>query len=340
MTRFFTDNNDRLGKKEKRMHPDLDRRRYLKKITRICCASLVGMFAIASAPLMAQSAYSVAPITTPIQEQRQVGSVRLVGDFRQGGLAWGQITGNKITGSSDGWQVRMDTQNVPVDPQGRFLLGFHRDEPENVELVITDPTGQAQIHNLVISAREYDIQRINGLPKKMVSPIAPATLKRIKQDSQDARQARTRVAFTDIQNQPFIWPAKGRISGVYGSQRILNGKPRTPHYGWDIAAKTGTKVVAPAKGKVTLIKDMYYSGWTILIDHGYGLSSAFLHLDTVTIQQGQTVGQGEVIGTIGKSGRATGPHLDWRMNWFTRRVDPALVTGAYPGWTILGKARK
>ena len=308
---------------------------YLKKITRICCASLVILCAIGGTPVMAQSAYSVAPTTMPIQEQRQIGSVYLVGDFRQGGLAWGKIQGGS---SSKEWQIRMDTQNVPVDPQGRFLLGFHRDEPETVELVITDPSGQTEIHKLAITSRDYDIQRINGLPKKMVSPIAPATLKRIKQDSQDARQARTRVDFTDIQSQSFIWPAKGRISGVYGSQRILNGKPRTPHYGWDIAAKTGTKVVAPADGTVTLIKDMYYSGWTILIDHGYGLSSAFLHLDKVMLQPGQTVRQGEVIGTIGKSGRATGPHLDWRMNWFTRRVDPALVTGAYPGWTILGKA--
>ena len=128
------------------------------------------------------------------------------------------------------------------------------------------------------------------------------------------------------------WPAKGRISGVYGSQRILNGKPRQPHYGIDIAAPTGTPVVAPADAVVTLVHDdMYYTGGTIILDHGHGLTSAMLHMHTIAVRVGDRLRKGDPIGTVGKSGRATGPHLDWRINLFEARLDPALLVPPMPG---------
>ena len=121
-------------------------------------------------------------------------------------------------------------------------------------------------------------------------------------------------------------PVSGRISGIYGSQRILNGEPRQPHYGIDIAAPRGTPVTAPAAGRVTLVRDLYFSGWTLLITHGMGLNAAFLHLDTVAVNEGEEVARGQVIGTVGSTGRSTGPHLDWRLDWQGRRLDAALVS--------------
>ena len=129
----------------------------------------------------------------------------------------------------------------------------------------------------------------------------------------------------------FQWPVEGRISGVYGSQRILNGIPKRPHFGIDIAAPAGTPIRAPAVGLVTLAADdHYYTGGTVILDHGHGLTSAFLHLQEVRVAPGQTVAQGEVIGTLGATGRATGPHLDWRINWFDQRLDPAFFVPPMP----------
>ena len=163
----------------------------------------------------------------------------------------------------------------------------------------------------------------------MVTP--PATvLARIKSDRDAVRTARQREAPLGDFWRGFDWPALGRISGIYGSQRILNGQPRQPHYGIDIAAPTGTPVYAPASGVVTLVKDLYFSGWTVLIAHGLGVNSSFLHLDRVDADTGMMVERGGLIGTIGATGRATGPHLDWRIDWQGRRIDPGLLVGAMP----------
>jgi murein DD-endopeptidase MepM/ murein hydrolase activator NlpD len=163
----------------------------------------------------------------------------------------------------------------------------------------------------------------------MVTP--PATvLARIKSDSDAVRAARQRQAPLGDFWRGFDWPALGQISGIYGSQRILNGQPRQPHYGIDIAAPTGTPVYAPASGLVTLVKDLYFSGWTVVIAHGLGVNSSFLHLDQVDVKPGMMVERGGLIGTIGATGRATGPHLDWRIDWQGRRIDPGLLVGAMP----------
>lgn len=141
-----------------------------------------------------------------------------------------------------------------------------------------------------------------------------------------ARQHRDNHAYYA---QGFTWPAKGRISGVYGSQRVLNGKPRNPHFGLDIAAPDGTEVFAPADGLVTLTHpDMLLSGGTIILDHGQGLSSTFLHLSKILVEAGAFVKQGDLIALIGSTGRASGPHLDWRMNWLDRRVNPQPLLSA------------
>ena len=224
-----------------------------------------------------------------------------------------------------GAEVVFHGRAVRVSQPGQFLIGFGRDDTGPFELEVRHPTGAITRRSLPIEARQYNIQRIDGLPKKMVTP-PPELLVRIREEGAKVREAR---AFDTAELDlfvPFAWPAQGPISGVYGSQRILNGEPRQPHFGVDIAASTGTPVRAPAGGDIRLAEpDLYYSGGTVILDHGHGLSSSFLHMSRIDVEVGQRVAQGEVIGAIGATGRVTGAHLDWRMNWFERRLDPALL---------------
>ena len=193
------------------------------------------------------------------------------------------------------------------------------------------PDGRRERRVLRVEPRAYDIQRIDGLPPRKVTPRSKEDLARIEADVRMVRQAR---AIDDPRTDflgGFRWPTTGRISGVYGSQRILNGEPRRPHFGIDIAAPTGTKVVAPADGVVTLVHpDMFFSGGTMIVDHGHGLSSAFLHLSRILVKQGERVVLGQPIAEVGSTGRSTGPHLDWRINLFDRRLDPSLLVGPMP----------
>lgn len=246
----------------------------------------------------------------------------LTGDFVQGGL---------VLGNTDpGTKISLNGRLVTVTPDGRFVLGFGRDAPETAILQSVTVGGKRLVRTLKIKKRKYRIQRINGLPPKMVTPSAGALL-RIRAEGQVIRAAR--AVFTTMPHFAggFVWPAKGRISGVYGSQRILNGEPRRPHLGIDIAAPTGTPVVAAAPGKVTLANtDMYFTGGTVIIDHGHGLSTVYSHLSAVAAKLGQAVKQGERIGKVGSTGRSTGPHLDWRVNWFQERLDPRLLVGPMP----------
>jgi murein DD-endopeptidase MepM/ murein hydrolase activator NlpD len=183
---------------------------------------------------------------------------------------------------------------------------------------------------LEIKKRDYKTQRINGLPPKMVTP-PKAVLDRIRRENRGIAAVRRLDSPAAWYASGFIWPARGIVSGVYGSQRILNGKPRRPHYGLDIANKTGTPVLASTDGTVALAEtDLYYTGGTVMLDHGQGLTSVYSHLHSVAVRLGRFVRQGEQIGTLGGSGRATGPHLDWRLNWFKQRLDPALLLGPMP----------
>ena len=246
----------------------------------------------------------------------------LKGDFVQGGL----VQGHTVPGT----KISLNGRLVTVTPDGRFVLGFGRDAPETNILQSVTAAGKRLVRTLKIKKRQYRIQRIDGLPRKMVTPSAAALL-RIRAEGKAISAAR--AVFTPVPHFAggFIWPAKGRISGVYGSQRILNGEPRRPHLGIDIAAPTGTPVVAAAPGMVTLANtDMYFTGGTVIIDHGHGLSTVYSHLSAISAKLGQMVKQGENVGKVGSTGRSTGPHLDWRVNWFQERLDPRLLVGAMP----------
>ena len=226
-------------------------------------------------------------------------------------------------------QIMLDENAVEISENGVFVIGFHRDSDAPASLRIIAPDGDVKTSLLEPRQRDYNIQRIDGLKSTMVTP--PATvLARIKSDGDAVRAARQRQAPLGDFWRGFDWPALGQISGIYGSQRILNGQPRQPHYGIDIAAPTGTPVYAPASGLVTLVKDLYFSGWTVVIAHGLGVNSSFLHLDRVDVETGIMVERGGLIGMIGATGRATGPHLDWRIDWQGRRIDPGLLVGAMP----------
>ncbi|MEM7401668.1 MAG: M23 family metallopeptidase [Pseudomonadota bacterium] len=242
--------------------------------------------------------------------------MNFTGDFIQGGLVYGQ--------AAPGSDIKINTNEVRVTPQGEFILGFGRDYPETTVITITQADGSSAKRTLKIAQRDYKIQRIDGLPNEQVHP-SEKTLVRINKERESITKARSlnddRVDFKD----GFIWPAQGPITGVYGSQRILNGEPRQPHFGIDVAAPVGTAVVAPASGLVTYAEDMYFSGYTLVIDHGHNLSSSFLHLNKILVQVGNYVQQGEEIAHVGASGRVTGPHLDWRMNWQDQRIDPGLL---------------
>ena len=187
---------------------------------------------------------------------------------------------------------------------------------------------------LAVATREYRIQRVDGVPQRTVTP-PPEQLERIRRERALVVAAKgRRIEQPDWLRQvagAFAWPASGPISGVYGSQRVYNGTPGTPHYGVDVAAPAGTPVHAPADGLVTLAEpDLFYSGGTIILDHGYGLSSSFLHLSEVGVAVGDEIRRGEVIGAVGASGRATGPHLDWRMSFRGRRIDPQRLVPPMP----------
>lgn len=245
-------------------------------------------------------------------------ALTLEGDARQGGMMIGK--------TEPGATVSLDQRAVRVTPDGGFLIGFGRDHGSNVRLTITLPNGAVNSHDIAVAQRVYQEQRIDGLPPKSVTPD-PSVLERIRGDSARVRAARAIDSPIENWTNGFTWPADGRITGVYGSRRILNGQPRAPHYGVDIAAPKGTSVHAPAAGIVRLAEDLYYSGLTMIIDHGHGLSSTYLHLDRMDVRVGDTVTAGAVIGVVGSTGRSTGPHLDWRFNWFDQRLDPELVAG-------------
>lgn len=256
---------------------------------------------------------------SPVSASDEANLLSLDGHFTQGGLVVGKTLPKA--------KVEVDGKAVRVSPEGLFLIGFNRDAPDTSALQVRLPDGRRIERVLNVEKREYEIQRIDGLPKRKVTP-EKRDWERIRAETAMVKKARQRDdARSDFANG-FIWPSKGRISGVYGSQRVLNGEPRRPHFGIDIAAPIGTPVVAPADGVVSLAQaDMFYSGGTLLLDHGHGLSSAFLHLDQLLVKPGDQVKQGDLIAKIGSTGRVTGPHLDWRINLFTKRLDPALLVG-------------
>lgn len=246
----------------------------------------------------------------------------LTGNFIQGGLVMGTTEPDAV--------VFFDKMPVTVSPAGRFLFGFGRDFKATAMLKILYADGKEETRPLKIAARDYKVERVNGLPSSKVTPSTEFLARINKENAEIAR-----IRSVETKEEWFLsgwqWPALGRVSGVYGSQRILNDIPKRPHFGLDIAAPKGTAVVASTDGMVQMAeKDLYYTGGTVMIDHGYGLVSVYSHLSRLDVMPGQFVRQGEKIGEIGATGRATGPHLDWRLNWFNERLDPELLLGSMP----------
>ncbi|WP_108166007.1 peptidoglycan DD-metalloendopeptidase family protein [Saccharospirillum sp. MSK14-1] len=234
------------------------------------------------------------------------------------------VSGGYFIGHTEPFsRVVFNGVEIDVDGDGYYLLPFERDSEGPQQLSITLASGDIQHFEPEIDRRDFNVQRIDGLDPNRVEP-PPEVIDRILADAERAALARQQYIDSNAWRQPFIWPVRGRISGVYGSQRILNGEPRQPHWGVDLARPTGTPVRAPADGVITLAEpDMYFSGGTIMLNHGAGLSSTFLHLSRLDVSVGTQVVQGDVIGAVGSTGRSTGPHLDWRINAGEARIDAA-----------------
>ena len=247
----------------------------------------------------------------------QLLAIEFYGKFEQGAFILGKA---KIKS-----KIEIDNRKVRLTKDGYFAFGLDRDRKNNIVIKIHE-NGRTKTIEKKILKRNYKIQKINGLPKKHVTP-PPEVYERIKKDNILIGKARSIDTTYDYFKNKFINPIdKYIITGVYGSQRILNGKARSPHYGIDFHAPEGTPVKAMMDGEITLAeKDMYFTGGTIIFDHGHGISTLYMHMKDLNVKVGQKVKQGDIVGTLGKSGRATGPHLDIRLNWFEIKLDPASV---------------
>jgi len=276
--------------------------------------------AVSAGWLHAVGTASLVLLTPLVQAQ----CLEFEGALEQGGFIWGRVA----TGST----VSLDGQALDVLPDGTTFAGFGRNAPSTAKLVVSGSRPCSE--TLLVASREYNIQRVEGVPQETVTP-PPERMARIRREATLVANARApslqRPDLLEGVLAGFVWPAQGPISGVYGSQRFYNGEPRNPHYGVDVAAPKGTPVYAPAAGVVTLAEpDLYFSGGTVILDHGYQLSSTFLHMSEVSVEVGDELQTGDPIGAIGSTGRATGPHLDWRMNWRKERIDPQLLAPPMP----------
>ena len=236
------------------------------------------------------------------------------------------IQGHFIIGKTEpNTKVLIDKKEVRITDDGYFVFGIGRDRKYDVVITLKKDGDKQEIVKKV-QKRKYDIQRIDGLEEEKVTPPEDV-YKRIKKENKLIAKARAIDSDLDFFKDKFIIPVDDAIiTGVYGSQRILNGKPKWPHYGLDFAQKEGTPVKAMINGTVTLAEtDLYYTGGTLIFDHGHGISTLYMHLNEIFVKKEQKVKQGEVIGTVGATGRATGAHLDARLNWFDIRLDPATV---------------
>ena len=221
-------------------------------------------------------------------------------------------------------KIFIDKKEVKVSQDGFFVFGIDRDR--KFDLVVTKILNGNQKKIIKkIYKRKYQIQRIDGLDEKKVTP-PEEVYNRIKEENNRIGKARAINSDLEFFKSQFIMPIKGIVTGVYGSQRVLNGKPKWPHYGIDIAAEKGTKIKSSGSGIVTMAEDdLYYTGGTIIMDHGHGISTIYSHLEKVMVNVGDEIKQGEIIGTVGSTGRSTGPHLDFRVNWFQTRLDPMTI---------------
>ena len=235
------------------------------------------------------------------------------------------IQGHFIIGKTDPKsKIIIDKKEVKVSKDGFFVFGIDRDRKFDILVTKINNNKKEKIIKKIFK-RKYKIQRIDGLPENKVTP-PEEVYKRIKKENNAIGEARAINSNLVFFKEKFIMPVEGIITGVYGSQRILNGKPRWPHYGIDIAANQGTMILSSGTGIVTMAEDdLYYTGGTIIMDHGHGISTIYSHLENILVSVGDRINKGDVIGTVGSTGRSTGPHLDFRINWFQTRLDPMSV---------------
>jgi len=275
-------------------------------------AVLASLTACASTGTAAKDETMQAPSAAAV-DQRIVFPVSV----SQGALVFGKVPADSV--------VRYAGRVLRPTPYGTVVFGVGRDERGPVRVDVQRADGTGENVSIAVTPRDWPIERIEGVPPATVNP-PPAIAERIEREQ--ALVAATRERDDDRADfaQSFIWPVQGRVSGRFGNQRVYNGSPKSPHSGMDIAAPQGTPVLAPAAGVVTFANaDLYLTGGTLLLDHGHGVSSNFLHLSRIDVKVGDRVAQGQVIGAVGATGRATGPHLHWGMNWFDVRIDPLLV---------------
>ena len=246
----------------------------------------------------------------------QLQAIEFQGKFIQGYFILGKTNPNA--------KIIVGKKEVKISKDGFFVFGIDRDR--KFDLTFTKILDEKKtIITKTVLKRKYNIQRIDGLEESKVTP-PESVYKRIKKENNAIGEARAINSDLIFFKEKFIMPVEGIISGVYGSQRILNGKPRWPHYGIDIAAKLGTMIKSSGAGIVTMAEDdLYYTGGTIIMDHGHGISTIYSHLENVLVSVGDKINQGDIIGTVGSTGRSTGPHLDFRINWFQTRLDPMSV---------------
>jgi len=253
--------------------------------------------------------------------------VLLVGRAEQGGFMHGAVLPDT--------RVSLNDRDLMVSEAGHFVIGFGRDHDGSAALSITTSNGETQKKNIRVARRNWIVERVNGLSPRLVTPD-PEAVERIRLEGAKIAAARRYTEPVAFFETGFIIPATGRVSGVFGSQRILNGEPRSPHSGLDIAAPEGTPVRAAADGVVSLVHNaMLLTGKTVMIDHGHGLDTIYIHMSAIHVKDGQMVRQGHVIGEIGMTGRATGPHLHFGINWYNTKLDPQTVLEVFPASEIV-----
>ena len=284
-------------------------------------------------PAQATTTASTIPASAPSPAPASL-TLRCAGAFTQGGVG--------LCRTLPGATIYVDgVASGEADPQGWAVVGFPRDHGAEGRIEARSG-GHTATQDVAVAPREFDIQRVNGLPQDTVTPTDPALLERIRREAALKAQGFTSVAPLEGWLEGFIIPVEGGVvTGHWGNQRVLNGTPSTPHFGYDIAAPVGTPIRAPASGVVTLAEpDMHYEGGLIFIDHGEGLITMYLHMSRLDVHAGDHVTQGQVIGAVGARGRATGPHLCWRMKWRDRQLDPSVaLTALNEARTQLASAR-
>jgi murein DD-endopeptidase MepM/ murein hydrolase activator NlpD len=283
---------------------------------KVLLKGLLSVFKLKKCYALAMISLSILPVISAQAE------IQLSGEIKQGGLVIGKTDANNL--------VTLNKKVLTVSKQGDYVFAFSRDDKTQYTLTVTSPTGKIETQTFTPTTRDYKISRVEGISKKIMNPNKKANVRAGVDRAAIVKVRKISSDLTDF-SQGFIAPRSSRITGVYGSQRFYNGVPKNPHFGVDYAGQIGAPVKAPASGTILLwVPDMFYSGGTLVIDHGHGITSNFLHLSASMVKVGDKVKQGQVIAKVGNSGRVTGPHLDWRMNWHKVRFDPQLAMKINP----------